>query len=744
MRSVARRGALPALVVGAVLFASAWLTTEAQAYVFWGYSAPTLSQSGIGRAEQDGSSVSGRTVAISSSDLLQYTYRNSYYLKQFSNDAGVVIDGGYVYWGWYGPTIDGAGIGRAKLGGSDVKGQLISLPGSDQLQGLAVSGNYIYWAWDAPTRSAAGIGRAELNGSHVNNNFISVPSTDNLEGLAANGSYLYWGWKAPTVEASGIGRVDLNGSHMNNSFISISSRYEPAGVAVNGSYLYWGWNGPTIDQSGVGRAKLNGSHADNGFVSLSSRDQPAGVAVDGSYIYWGWYGPTISDSGIGRAKLNGSDVKGQFISVSGRDEIGGLAVGGPPANTSPPTISGTAKQGDKLTEHHGSWLNGVSSYPKYQWRRCNSTGGGCSSISGATHSTYTLSSSDVNYTIRVRETAENASGDSETATSAHTAKVLPLPPTNITPPSISANVSAVFTVGLNLTEVHGSWKGSPTSYKYRWELCNASGGGCNAIPGETGQTYALTDGAGNSTDDVGGTIRVQELATNAGGSSAWATSAQSPLVLPLPPVNVTVPSIAGDLYVYRSPGQTLWAVPGSWTNGPITPSYQWVLCGPTGGNCEAILGATASTYTLIPGQQGDTIELQESATNAGGTSQAATSLLSGQIGTFFADTGGFAPINNLPPVLTGVGGVGDTLQGWSGAWFGSPTLTYTYQWQLCSSSASCTDIPNASGTTTGTNTTYTPTSADAGESVRVVVSAANGIVFSGTNAVASNLVGVSP
>ncbi len=728
------------------MFASAWLTAEAQAYVFWGYSAPSIIQSGIGRAGQDGSGVSGRIVSISSADQLQYSYRNQPYLaRQLDNNAGVAIDGAYVYWGWYGPTIDESGIGRAGLSGSHVTGRLISIPGSDQLQGLVISGNYIYWGWDDPTGSKAGIGRAELNGSHVDDQLISLPSKDDLDGLTVNGNYLYWGWKAPTTDESGIGRVELNGSHVDNGFLSLPSSHEPAGVAVTGGYIYWGWNGPNIGESGedgIGRAKLNGTDVKGQFISVSGQDTIGGTAVDGSYLYFGWSAPNIGESGesgIGGAKLDGSNFKGRYISISGRDQIGGLAVGGPPATiASVPTISGTAKQGDKLTEHHATWLNGVSSYPNYQWRRCNPTGGGCSSIAGATHSTYTLSSSDVNHTIRVEETAKNASGDGQTVTSAHTSKVLPLAPTNITPPSISANVSASFSVGLNLTEVHGTWKGSPTKYSYTWELCNSSGVDCHAIPGYLSQPYPL------GTGDVGGTIRVVETATNAGGTSEPATSAASPLVLPLPPVNVTAPSIAGDLYVYESPGQTLWAVPGSWTNDPTSVSYQWVLCDTNGSNCEAILGATASTYTLIPGQQGNAIEVQETATNAGGTSQIATSTLSGQIGTYFADTGGFAPINNLPPVVTGVGEALHTLTGWSGAWFGSPTLNYTYQWQLCSSSTSCTDIPNASGTTTGTNTTYTATSADAGQSIRVVVSAANGIVFSGSNAVASNLVAITP
>src|SRR5436190_18674750 len=45
----------------------------------------------------------------------------------------------------------------------------------------------------------------------------------------------------------------------------------------------------------------------------------------------------------------------------------------PPVNVSPPSISGTAQQGQTLTEAHGSWTNGPTSY-SYQWLQCNSLG----------------------------------------------------------------------------------------------------------------------------------------------------------------------------------------------------------------------------------------------------------------------------------------------------------------------------------------------------------------------------------
>jgi hypothetical protein len=731
MQSVTRRRALPALAFAVALLASALLAGRAQAYVFWGFSAPASYQSGIGRALQSGSGVSGNAISIPGGDVLKYTYNP---IRELGGDTGVVMDGAYVYWGFDAPSSDGAGIGRAKIGGGGVSSQFVSIPGGYQLEGVAISGNYIYWAWNAPTSDSAGIGRAELNGSHADDRYVTVPSGDDVDGLAADGSDIYWAWIAPTSDQSGIGRVALNGSHLSNGFISLTSRDKPSGLAVNGSYIYFAWQQAATDTTGIGRADLNGTHLSNSFISLSGSTVPVGVGLDSSYIYWGWTGPSNATAGVGRAKLNGSAVKQSFIGVSYAHQIGGIAVGGPPENTSIPTISGIIRQNHTLTEHHGSWLNSVSSY-SYRWQRCNSTGGGCVSISGATHGTYELRSADVGHTIRVQETASNASGAGKTATSAHTGKILPLPPTDVDPPTISANVSSVFTVGLGLTEAHGVWNGSPTSYTYQWELCNSAGASCTAIAGATAQTFTLTSA------DVGGTLRVQETAKNAGGSSQPATSVQTPLVLPLPPVNVTVPSIAGDLYVTASAGQTLSAVPGTWTNDPTSVSYQWILCSVGGSNCEAIQGATGSTYTLIAGQQGDAIELQETATNSGGTSLAATSHVSGEIGTFSPEVGPYAPTNSLAPVITGTATPGQTLTASSGAWEGTPALTYTYTWQVCTSPTACTLL--TPDTTTATSATYTIPSSEGGDTIEVYVGATNSVVFSGSNAVGSEIVTVN-
>ena len=87
--------------------------------------------------------------------------------------------------------------------------------------------------------------------------------------------------------------------------------------------------------------------------------------------------------------------------------------------------------------------------------------------------------------------------------------------------------------GQMLTESHGTWEGSPTSYSYQWQRCDAPADECVAIPGAIDQTYTLTDG------DVGSTIRVQEWATNSQGTggpiSSAATSVTAGVVLPPPP-----------------------------------------------------------------------------------------------------------------------------------------------------------------------------------------------------------------
>jgi hypothetical protein len=100
------------------------------------------------------------------------------------------------------------------------------------------------------------------------------------------------------------------------------------------------------------------------------------------------------------------------------------ATGNAPANTSLPTISGTAQQDSVLAAGNGSWSGTQPITYAYAWQRCDAQGGNCSTIGGSTSSKYTLTSTDVGHTIRAQVTATNARGSS-TATSQQTALVAP-------------------------------------------------------------------------------------------------------------------------------------------------------------------------------------------------------------------------------------------------------------------------------------------------------------------------------
>jgi hypothetical protein len=104
-----------------------------------------------------------------------------------------------------------------------------------------------------------------------------------------------------------------------------------------------------------------------------------------------------------------------------------------PTNISPPTITGTPQAGQRLTEGHGSWTNQPTRYT-YHWGRCNSAGKVCDAIAGATDQTYGLTPADVGHAIVVNETAHNAAGASDPATSAATPAISPPPPPPPGPP----------------------------------------------------------------------------------------------------------------------------------------------------------------------------------------------------------------------------------------------------------------------------------------------------------------------
>jgi hypothetical protein len=82
-----------------------------------------------------------------------------------------------------------------------------------------------------------------------------------------------------------------------------------------------------------------------------------------------------------------------------------------PANSSPPTITGTAQPGQPLSANPGTWTGSPTSY-SHQWQRCDAAGTNCTAIASATNSSYTVVEADLNSTLRVAVVASNATGPS--------------------------------------------------------------------------------------------------------------------------------------------------------------------------------------------------------------------------------------------------------------------------------------------------------------------------------------------
>ncbi len=208
-----------------------------------------------------------------------------------------------------------------------------------------------------------------------------------------------------------------------------------------------------------------------------------------------------------------------FVGFAG---AGNARIAVAPSNTSPPVVSGTAQQGHTLTADKGAWSGSEPITFTYEWLRCNSSGGHCATINGATGTTYMLERQDVNHTLRVTVTARNADG-ANSVTSVATAVAIAATttvPANTSQPTISGTVQE----GQTLTADKGAWSGSePIAYTYQWQRCESSGGHCANIGGSNHTTYTVQKA------DIDRTLRVVVTAKNASGANS-ATSVPTAVV----------------------------------------------------------------------------------------------------------------------------------------------------------------------------------------------------------------------
>jgi Carboxypeptidase regulatory-like domain len=244
-----------------------------------------------------------------------------------------------------------------------------------------------------------------------------------------------------------------------------------------------------------------------------------------------------------------------------------------------PTITGTAKVGQKLTANPGTWGPAPVTLA-YQWFRSGVA------ITGATASTYAQTSTDLGKTLTVKVTGSKAGYTTVAKTSAATVAVVA---GTLTAPTPTITGSAM--QGYKLTANPGTWGPAPVTLAYQWFRSGV------AITGATASTYT------QGTLDVGKTITVRVTGSKAGYTTAAKTSAATAVVKGR--ISFQEPTITGTAKV----GSTLTANIGTWGPAPVAITYKWQV-----GNATV---DGVSTYTPTAADVGKAIRVWVTGTKTG-------------------------------------------------------------------------------------------------------------------------------
>jgi hypothetical protein len=379
---------------------------------------------------------------------------------------------------------------------------------------------------------------------------------------------------------------------------------------------------------------------------------------------------------------------------------GGAARAAGPTPTSPPTITGIAAAGNRLQAASGTWASSSPVDYRYQWYRCDESGGRCASIRGASAAGFQLSKNDVGETIGLKVVASDEAG----STIGYAGIVGPIAaPKPLLVSTAQPQVTGLPVEGQTLQVTAGAWSPAPTIVGYMWQRCNAHGRACVPIPHADAGAYTIV-GA-----DIGHALAAVVRASFGTTTQLAFSSATAPAVAgdAAGPTPELAPAVTGVLQL----GARLTGSTGTWSGiGPLTYAYQWHRCDDSGAHCSSIHGATKATYRSVSKDVGKLLGLTVRATDSTGTAPAYASLV-GPVAPSKA-----AVASSGQPTQTGLVKRGSTLTVGAGEW--TPQAgQLVYAWNRCNANGRvCTPVPGATGSS------YAITPADRGHTLVAVVS----------------------
>ena len=357
-----------------------------------------------------------------------------------------------------------------------------------------------------------------------------------------------------------------------------------------------------------------------------------------------------------------------------------------------PTISGTVRVGSTLTVAQGTWLNAVNGITQ-QWQS-SSDSTTWNAITGATATTYVLTTAESGLYIRAQVFGNFTSGSTAYKTTANTAATVVVPSSNVTN-SVLPVVSGTLAASSTVSATTGTWSTSGT-FTYQWQS-STDGSAWTNISSATSSTYALTG------TETGKYIRVQ--VTNSISSGTISGTAYSVATVKIgAPSNTALPVISGTLRI----GSAQSVTTGTWTNSPTSYAYQWQSS--TNGISWINIGGWA-TSTYIPTFDICNAQIRVIVAAIGGGDTATVTS---------AAVSGFLPPSapTTLPFLNDTSTVGSTFTVDRGVWPStlntSPGPFQTYQWERSSDGGASWSVISGA-----TSTTYLTVAGDAGYRIRV-------------------------